>query len=104
MITYKTDSKASLQSSESSMPVLAMCYDFDKTLTPDDMQAQGFIQSVGYDEEQIKQFWQESNQLAKKNDMDNNLAYMYKMIQRSSGPFLCNSRKAYGIWQSSETI
>ena len=36
MITYKTDSKASLQSSESSMPVLAMCYDFDKTLTPDD--------------------------------------------------------------------
>ena len=51
MITYKTDSKASLQSSESSMPVLAMCYDFDKTLTPDDMQAQGFIQSVGYNEE-----------------------------------------------------
>ena len=30
--------------------VLAMCYDFDKTLTPDDMQAQGFIQSVGYNE------------------------------------------------------
>ena len=60
MITYKTDSKESLESSESSMPVLAMCYDFDKTLTPDDMQAQGFIQSVGYNEEQIKQFWQES--------------------------------------------
>jgi len=70
MITYKNKSKDSLQSLESSMPVLAMCYDFDKTLTPDDMQAQGFIQSVGYDEEQIKQFWQESNQLAKKNDME----------------------------------
>ena len=56
MITYKTDSKESIESSESSMPVLAMCYDFDKTLTPDDMQAQGFIQSVGYNEEQIKQF------------------------------------------------
>ena len=50
MITYKNESKDSLQSLESSMPVLAMCYDFDKTLTPDDMQAQGFIQSVGYDE------------------------------------------------------
>ena len=48
MITYKTDSKASLQSSESSMPVLAMCYDFDKTLTPDDMQAQGFIQCIHF--------------------------------------------------------
>ena len=67
MITYKSDTKdSSLVSREDSMPVLAMCYDFDKTLTPDDMQAQGFIQSVGYDEEQIKQFWQESNQLAKK--------------------------------------
>ena len=30
-------------------PVLAICYDFDKTLSPDDMRAQGFIQSVGYD-------------------------------------------------------
>lgn len=30
-------------------PVLAICYDFDKTLSPDDMQAQGYIQSVNYD-------------------------------------------------------
>ena len=30
-------------------PVIAICYDFDKTLSPDDMQAQGYIQSVGYD-------------------------------------------------------
>ena len=51
MITYKKDSKDNLLSPDSSMPVLAMCYDFDKTLTPDDMQAQGFIQSVGYNEE-----------------------------------------------------
>ena len=26
-------------------PVLAICYDFDKTLSPDDMQAQGYIMS-----------------------------------------------------------
>ena len=45
------------------MPVLAICYDFDKTLSPDDMQAQGYIQSVGYD---IKEFWNKSNSLAKK--------------------------------------
>ena len=30
-------------------PIVAICYDFDKTLSPDDMQAQGFIQAVGYD-------------------------------------------------------
>ena len=93
MITYKKDSKDNLQSSDSSMPVLAMCYDFDKTLTPDDMQAQGFIQSVGYNEEQIKQFWYESNQLAKKHDMDNNLAYMYKMIQEAVGHFYVTKDK-----------
>lgn len=93
MITYKKDSKDNLLSPDSSMPVLAMCYDFDKTLTPDDMQAQGFIQSVGYNEEQIKQFWHESNQLAKKHDMDNNLAYMYKMIQEAVGHFYVTKDK-----------
>ena len=63
-------------------PVLAICYDFDKTLSPDDMQAQGYIQSVGYD---VQKFWDESNDLAKANDMDNNLAYMWKMVQESEG-------------------
>ena len=29
---------------ETEYPVLAICYDFDKTLSPDDMQAQGYIQ------------------------------------------------------------
>ena len=42
-------------------PIIAICYDFDKTLSPDDMQAQGFIQSVGYDAED---FWREANELA----------------------------------------
>lgn len=30
-------------------PILAICYDFDKTLSPDDMQAQGYIQSIDYE-------------------------------------------------------
>lgn len=66
-------------------PVVAICYDFDKTLTPDDMQAQGYIQSVGYD---VKDFWKESNGLAESNDMDQNLAYMYKMIEKARGRVL----------------
>lgn len=61
-------------------PVVAICYDFDKTLTPDDMQAQGFIQSVGYE---VHTFWEEVNRMAKDFDMDTNLAYMYKMIRES---------------------
>lgn len=77
MITYKKES-----TSESNLPVLAICYDFDKTLSPDDMQAQGFIQSLNVD---VNEFWQESNTLAKEHDMDNNLAYMYMMATKSYG-------------------
>lgn len=56
------------------LPVLAVCYDFDKTLSPDNMQAQGYIQSVDCD---VDEFWRESNRLAEENGMDMNLAYMY---------------------------
>lgn len=66
-------------------PVVAICYDFDKTLSPDDMQAQGFIQSVGYD---VAEFWRESNNLAESNGMDQNLAYMYKMMDAAEGHVL----------------
>lgn len=40
-------SKVFIRKSKESKPVVAICYDFDKTLSPDDMQAQGYIQSVG---------------------------------------------------------
>ena len=70
-------------------PVLAICYDFDKTLSPDDMQAQGYIQSVEYE---VESFWKESNELAESNDMDQNLAYMYTMIQKARGKFMFNRK------------
>lgn len=63
-------------------PIVAICYDFDKTLSPDDMQAQGFIQAVGYD---VQTFWKKSNDLAKQNGMDQNLAYMYTMLKTAIG-------------------
>lgn len=66
-------------------PILAICYDFDKTLSPDDMQAQGYIQSIDYE---IAEFWKQSNQLAADNDMDQNLAYMYMMSSKSRGKVL----------------
>lgn len=66
-------------------PILAICYDFDKTLSPDDMQAQGYIQSVGYN---VCDFWKEADILSKDNDMDQNLAYMYKMIEKAQGKLL----------------
>lgn len=68
-------------------PIIAICYDFDKTLSPTDMQAQGYIQSVNYD---VQTFWQESNALADHNEMDQNLAYMLKMVQEAEGNFVLN--------------
>lgn len=76
------DKKEYIREPKEDRPVIAICYDFDKTLSPDDMQAQGYIQSVGYD---VADFWRESNSLAEENDMDQNLAYMYKMIEKAQG-------------------
>lgn len=70
-------------------PVLAICYDFDKTLSPNDMQAQGYIQSVHYD---VGEFWRESNVLAGSNDMDQNLAYMLLMKKKAAGKVLFTRR------------
>ena len=76
-------------------PVVAICYDFDRTLSPDDMQAQGFIQKVGYD---VAEFWKESNRLARGNGMDSNLAWMYLMITKAAGrtPMTRESLREYG--------
>lgn len=65
-------------------PVLAICYDFDHTLSPDDMQAQGFIQEVGWS---VEEFWRGTTRLARENDMDANLAYMRMMLEEAKGKF-----------------
>jgi len=72
------------------MPVLAICYDFDKTLSPDDMQAQGYIQSVGYD---VAEFWKDTNTMANEHDMAVKLAYMYKMVLEAKGKLIFNKDK-----------
>lgn len=71
-------------------PVLALCYDFDKTLTPNDMQAQGYIQSVGFE---VEEFWTEANVFAEKNDMDYILASMYKMKEKAQGQMVFTREK-----------
>ena len=70
-------------------PVLAICYDFDKTLSPDDMQAQGYIQSLGYG---VSDFWRKNDEMAHTNDMDLILAYMYMMIKEAEGTHVVNRK------------
>lgn len=65
---------------KNNMPRMAICYDFDKTLSPDDMQTFTLIPSFGVDKDC---FWNESNILAEENLMDSNLAWMYNLIKYS---------------------
>ena len=59
---------------------MAICYDFDKTLSPDDMQTFTLIPSFGIDSEE---FWREANALAREKSMDKNLAWMFNLIKYS---------------------
>lgn len=63
-----------------SKPIVAIMYDFDKTLCTKDMQEYTFIPNVGLTP---KDFWTESNKLAKDKKMDAILAYMYLMIEKA---------------------
>lgn len=55
----------------SQKPRMAICYDFDKTLSPNDMQTFTLIPSLGMKSDD---FWEETKELAEGNLMDNNLA------------------------------
>ena len=61
-------------------PVVALMYDFDKTLCTRDMQEFTFIPSLGM---KVEEFWAEASVLAKEQNMDNMLAYMYLMLRKA---------------------
>lgn len=62
-------------------PILAMMYDFDGTLSPQNMQEYDFIPDLGVSP---FAFWQEASHLAEQNDMDQILAYMYLMLKKAN--------------------
>ncbi len=64
-----------------SKPIIAIMYDFDKTLSTKDMQEYGFIPNLGLSE---KQFWKEVDELKKRENMDSILAYLRHMLKKAS--------------------
>lgn len=60
--------------------VLALLYDFDKTLCTKDMQEYTFIPRVGMEPQD---FWAEANRLADEKKMDRILSYMYLMLRKA---------------------
>ena len=61
-------------------PVVAILYDFDKTLCTTDMQNYAFIPSLGMTP---GEFWAEANGFGQSNRMDGILAYMYTMLREA---------------------
>ena len=59
--------------------IVALLYDFDKTLCTQDMQNYAFIPSLGM---APGDFWAEANDFGREQKMDGILAYMYTMIRK----------------------
>lgn len=60
-------------------PTIAICYDFDKTLSPKDMQAYGFIDKLNMTP---AEFWAEKEVLSEKHYSDGILTYMYYSVKK----------------------
>ena len=65
--------------------VIAIMYDFDKTLCGKDMQEYTFIPNLGLE---ALEFWKEADILRKDNKMDQVLAYMYLMFKKMVDNFI----------------
>ncbi|MBD5162809.1 MAG: haloacid dehalogenase-like hydrolase [Oscillibacter sp.] len=61
-------------------PIVALLYDFDKTLCTQDMQNYAFIPSLGL---APGDFWKIANDFGRQEKMDSVLAYMYTMLRES---------------------
>jgi len=58
---------------------VAICYDFDKTLSQNDMQSYGFIKRIGMD---IDDFWAECGKFTAKHTSSNILSYLYMILEK----------------------
>lgn len=71
---------------------IALIYDFDGTLSPGNMQEYDFIPAVGKKNEE---FWESSNKLAREQDADPILVYMWKMIHDAQGSDISIRRESF---------
>ena len=63
-------------------PIVALIYDFDKTLSPRDVEEYSFVPGI---EVEPDVFWGKCGEFAREHDMDSILTYMYLMKKMASG-------------------
>ena len=71
---------------------VAFIYDFDGTLSPDNMQEYGFIKAIG---KNADEFWTENARLSNENDASNILCYMYLMIKMAKNNDISLKRESF---------
>lgn len=69
---------------------IAICYDFDKTLTTDDMQSFAFIPNLGMT---TAEFWNKTNNFIKKNGCDVTLGFLRTMLDECQKKGIVLSRE-----------
>lgn len=78
-------------------PIIAVMYDFDKTLSPRDMQEYAFIPGVGME---APAFWKICHDTMHTHQMDQILAYMLVMIEQAKGRMLVNRKEFQKLGRS----
>lgn len=76
---------------------MAICYDFDGTLSPGNMQEYDFMTALGI--KNSKKFWDDAQKITKEQNADGIAAYMQLMIKESEArkvPFKHKTFKDYG--------
>lgn len=89
---YLANSTKGLTKKMKNVTNVAICYDFDGTLSPKNMQEYDFFSKLGSG---ASQFWEEATLLAKANNADKILAYMKLMIERAKEYRVKTTRTAF---------
>lgn len=71
-------------------PIVALLYDFDKTLCNEDMQNYAFIPHLNMTP---SEFWSETEKFGEKENMERILAYMYMMVSKAKAKGIHFSKK-----------
>lgn len=71
-------------------PIVALLYDFDKTLCNEDMQNYAFIPDLNMTP---SEFWSETEKFGEKENMERILAYMYMMVSKAKAKGIHFSKK-----------
>ncbi len=80
---------------------MAICYDFDGTLAPGNMQEYDFIPAVGVSP---KEFWAAAYALAERSDADTILAYMRLMLSKAEEAGVRVTRDSFRAFGSTITF